>query len=175
MCFCKFLSERKNTAEQEFLLSVLIYVWCLAEGHLQRPVLNLSRGGLCLVPGSPQLLQASPWSVLPSDPPKERSRIIPESADCYCWMCAGTLCPSHHNQRVWGAEDACTHPWGGGSNYPHREYKHTAVSASFVRMPSGPWPGKTAQMDVSAVHLPKLFNLKRIFSSVRRRSETQRA
>lgn len=93
MCFCKFLSERKNIAEQEFLLAVLSCVWCLAEGHLQRPVLNLSRGGLCLGPGSPQLLQASPWSVLPSDQPKERSRIFPESADCYCWMCAGTLCP----------------------------------------------------------------------------------
>lgn len=52
---------------------------------------------------------------------------------------------------------------------PQRVQTHSP----FVWMPAGPWPGKAAQMDVSAVHL--MLNLKQIFSSERRRPQAQRA
>lgn len=164
MCLCMFLDERENMAEQEFLLSVSSCVWCLAEGQLQRPILKL-RGPVwtCFTIAFQSFTMVSP----PSDQPKERARSFPQGPHRHCWMCAGTPEP----EGVRGSGCLHTTLGRGLKLAPQRVKTHSP----HVRVPNGAWLGKTAQTDASpAVWLPKVFNLKWIFSSERRRPQPQR-
>lgn len=85
----------------------------------------------------------------------------------HCWMCAGTPEP----EGVRGSGCLHTTLGRGLKLAPQRVKTHSL----HVRVPNGAWLGKTAQTDASpAVWLPKVFNLKWIFSSERRRPQPQR-